>query len=120
MHFNGDLKPFAFLRYDVTSLAAGLRAGGTAAIIGVGGGRDVINYAINGLHRIVGIEVNSAIVGLAWFSGFNKLLNFGLHNDVGRSYRVIALAAMRRTSHLFAGRGSGQLDPLDRTGQFGF
>ncbi len=91
VHFQGDLKPFAYLRYDVTSLAAELRSGGTAAIIGVGGGRDVINCALNGFHRIVGIEVNSAIVGLdtrrfASFSGFSRIPNFELHNDEGRSY----------------------------------
>jgi SAM-dependent methyltransferase len=91
MRFNGDLKPFAYLRYDVTSLGAGLRAGGTAAIIGVGGGRDVINCAVNGFHRIIGIEVNSAIVDLdtkrlEWFSGFSKIPNFEMHNDEGRSY----------------------------------
>ena len=55
-------RPFTFLRYDVTSLAAQLRPGGTAAIIGVGGGRDVLNCALNGFQRIVGIEINSAIV----------------------------------------------------------
>jgi len=91
MHFDGDLKPFTFLRYDVTSLAAELRTGGTAAIIGVGGGRDVITCAVNGFHRIVGIEVNSAIVDLdtrrfGWFSGFSKIPNFEFHNDEGRSY----------------------------------
>ena len=91
MRFDGDLKPFSFFRYDVTSIGAGLRAGGAAAIIGVGGGRDVINCAVNGFHRIVGIEVNSAIVGLDTrrfkrFSGFSKIPNFELHNDEGRSY----------------------------------
>jgi hypothetical protein len=91
MRFDGNLKPFAYLRYDVTSLGAGLRAGGTAAVIGVGGGRDVINCAVNGFRRIVGIEVNSAIVDLDtrrldWFSGFSKIPNFELHNDEGRSY----------------------------------
>ena len=91
MHFDGDLQPFAFLRYDVTSLAAELRAGGTAAIIGVGGGRDVINCAVNGFRRILGIEVNSTIVDFdtrrfASFSGFSKIPHFELHNDEGRSY----------------------------------
>jgi spermidine synthase len=89
--FAGDLKPLSFLNYDVTALAAELRAGGSAAIIGVGGGRDVLTCAVNGFRRIVGIEVNSAIVGLdtrrlAWFSGFDKIPNFELHNDEGRSY----------------------------------
>ena len=91
MRSNGDLTPFTFLRCDVTSLGAGLRAGGTAAIIGVGGGRDVINCAVNGFQRIVGIEVNSAIVRLDTrrlnsFSGFSKIPNFEIHNDEGRSY----------------------------------
>ena len=91
LHFDGDLKPFSFLRYDVTSLAPQLRPGGSAAIIGVGGGRDVLNCAVNGFQRIVGIEINSAIVDLdtrrfASFSGFGKIPNFEFHNDEGRSY----------------------------------
>ncbi len=91
VHFQGDLTPFSYLRYDVTSLGAQLRTGGTAAIIGGGGGRDVMNCALNGFHRIVGIEINSAIVDLdtrrfASFSGFNQIPGLELHNDEGRSY----------------------------------
>jgi hypothetical protein len=89
--FNGDVKALDFLRYDVTSVGAQLRSGGTAAIIGVGGGRDVLNCAAQGFTRIVGIEVNSVIVGLTskrfeWFSGFTKIPGFELHSDEGRSY----------------------------------
>ena len=89
--FDGDLKKLDFLRYDVTSLAAQLRHGGTAAIIGVGGGRDVLNCAVQGFRRIVGIEVNSAIVQLVSekfkaFDGVDKIRGFELHNDEGRSY----------------------------------
>jgi hypothetical protein len=91
VHFRGDLKPFDLLLYDVTSLGAQMRAGGAAAIIGVGGGRDVIICAINGFRRIVGVEVNSAIVSVstgrfAWFSGFDLIPGFELHSDEGRSY----------------------------------
>ena len=89
--FRGDLTPLQFLRYDVTSLGAQLRAGGTAAIIGVGGGRDVLACAVNGFGRIVGIEVNSAMVDITsrrfdHFSGFSKIPGFELRNDEGRSY----------------------------------
>ncbi|HUB52164.1 MAG TPA: hypothetical protein VL986_08460, partial [Terracidiphilus sp.] len=89
--FNGDLSALPFLRYDVTSIAAPLRRGGSAAIIGVGGGRDVLNCAVNGFHRIVGIEVNSAIADITSrqldsFSGFSKIPGFELHQDEGRSY----------------------------------
>src|ERR1039457_5097382 len=91
-HFQGDLSALPFLRYDVTSVAAQLRHGaGSAAIIGVGGGRDVLNCASNGIHRIVGIEVNSTIADMTSrqfdsYSGFSKIPGFELHNDEGRSY----------------------------------
>ena len=89
--FQGNLKDVDFLRYEVNSMGARLRAGGSAAVIGVGGGRDVMSCALFGFHRIVGIEINSSIVDvisrrLAWYSGFDKIPNFELHNDEGRSY----------------------------------
>ena len=89
--FQGDLKDVDFLRYEVNSMGARLRAGGSAAVIGVGGGRDVLSCALFGFHRIVGIEINSSIVDvtarrLRWYSGFDKIPNFELHQDEGRSY----------------------------------
>ncbi|MFZ1918238.1 MAG: hypothetical protein WAU58_11740 [Terriglobales bacterium] len=89
--FQGDLGALKYFRYDVTATAPQLRPGGSAAVIGVGGGRDVLNCAANHFHRIVGIEVNSAMVRLTshqldWFSGFSKVPGFQLVNDEGRSY----------------------------------
>jgi SAM-dependent methyltransferase len=91
MRFRGNVREFDFLRYDVTSLATQLRAGGSAAIIGIGGGRDAITALVNGFHRVVGIDVNSAIVDIttrrfAWFSGFNKMPGVEIHCDEARSY----------------------------------
>jgi hypothetical protein len=91
IRFDGDLSSLSFLRYDVTALGAELRHGGTAAVIGVGGGRDVLNCAANGFTRVVGIEVNSKIADLTshqldWYSGFSKIPGFELHNDEGRSF----------------------------------
>ncbi len=90
-HFQGDLKDVDFLRYEVNSMGARLRAGGSAAVIGVGGGRDVMSAALFGFHRIVGIEINKSIVDVTarrmqYYSGFDKIPNFELHNDEGRSY----------------------------------
>lgn len=89
--YESDYKKYDYLRYDVTSIAAQLRAGGSAAVIGVGGGRDVLNCALNGFRRIVGIEVNSAVVDLttrrfADFSGLNRIPGLEIHVDEGRSY----------------------------------
>ena len=61
--FHGDLKDVDFLRYEVNSMGARLRAGGSAAVIGVGGGRDVLSAALFGFHRIVGIEINKQHCG---------------------------------------------------------
>jgi hypothetical protein len=89
--YDGDLSKLEFLKYDVTSLAAQLRQGGSAAIIGVGGGRDVMNCVLNGYQRIQGIEVNSSMKDLTtrrldWFSGFSKIKGLEVHLDEGRSF----------------------------------
>ena len=87
----GGPSQFAFLNYDVTSFAYLLRKGGSAAIIGCGGGRDALAAWVNGFKRIEGIEVNGAIVDLdlrrlGWWSGLNEVPGFVLHNDEGRSF----------------------------------
>ncbi len=89
--FHGDLKDVDFLRYQVNTLGAQLRSGGSAAIIGVGGGRDLMSAALFGFHRIVGIEINHNILNVTtqrmnWYSDFSKIPNLELHNDEGRSY----------------------------------
>jgi spermidine synthase len=61
--YSGDPAELEFLSYDVTSVGAQLRAGsGDAAIIGVGGGRDVLTAHAAGIQRIVGLEVNGAML----------------------------------------------------------
>jgi SAM-dependent methyltransferase len=92
MPWKGRREDFAFLRYDVTSVGMMLRRGGaSAAVVGVGGGRDVLAAVTNGFERIVGIEVNDAIVDIASrrldaFSGFSKIPGLELHVDEGRSW----------------------------------
>lgn len=87
-----DPAKLEFLRYDVTSLPAEMRAGGEALIIGVGGGRDVLNAAVvNRYRRVVGIEVNGGILRLALgplgeFSGLGRIPGVRLHHDEGRSF----------------------------------
>ncbi len=89
--FHGDPGQASFVLYDVTSLAVQMRPGGSAAIIGMGGGRDVLAAAAMHFHRIVGIEVNEAIAELAmnrfgWYSGLNSLPQLEVHREEGRSY----------------------------------
>jgi len=89
--FDGNLSAVSFLNFDVTSLADQLRPHGSAAIIGMGGGRDVLAAATQQFRRIVAIEVNPSIVDLvtrqyAPYSGLDSLPQLEVHNDEGRTY----------------------------------
>lgn len=89
--FDGNLKDVSFLLYDVTSLAAQLRPGGSAAIIGMGGGRDVLTAAAMNFRRIVGIEVNRVIADMvtrrfAAYGGLPGLPQLEIQRDEGRTY----------------------------------
>ena len=61
-HFDGNLESLRFLRYDVTNLAYAIPDLKTGAVIGVGGGRDVLSQRLFGLSEVTGIEINPIIV----------------------------------------------------------
>jgi len=87
----GGPSQFEFLNYDVTSFAYLLRGGGSAAIIGIGGGRDGLAAWLNGFTRIVGVEINGAIVdldlrGLNRWSGLASVPGLVIYRDDGRSF----------------------------------
>lgn len=82
-----------YLDWDITSFVHHIRPSGPAAIIGVGGGRDVIVSARFGHSPIVGIELNSRIVDLhtntmAEFSGLAEIPGVELVAAEARSYMV--------------------------------
>jgi hypothetical protein len=62
--FDGDLSQVDFLRYDVTNLAYVIRNHGQAAIIGVGGGRDVLSAYLFGFRDVTGVELNPIFIEL--------------------------------------------------------
>jgi hypothetical protein len=59
--FNGDLKTVAFLNDDVINMGYHIRPVESVAVIGVGGGRDVMSGLYFGAKKIIGIELNPAI-----------------------------------------------------------
>lgn len=80
-----------YLAWDVTSFAHLLRPNGPAAVIGVGGGRDVLEAVRVGHDKVVGVELNDLIVHLhegpmREFSGIADLPGVTLVNDEARSY----------------------------------
>ncbi len=101
----GDPSMHRYLAWDVTSFAHLLRPSGPAAVIGVGGGRDVLEAVRVGHETVVGVELNDLIVHLhegpmREFSGIADLPGVTLVNDEARSflardqrrYRVITMS----------------------------
>ena len=60
--FDGNLESLGFLRYDVTNLAYAIPNLKTGAVIGVGGGRDVLSQRLFGVSDVTGIEINPIII----------------------------------------------------------
>lgn len=80
-----------YLDWDLTALVHVLRPRGAAAVIGVGGGHDVLAAARAEHDAVVGIELNRSIIELheremADFSGIVALPGVTLVHDEARSY----------------------------------
>jgi hypothetical protein len=91
--YDGTQKSIECLQYDVVSLAYRLPGIHKSAVIGVGGGRDVMTAHYFGVPDITGVELNPIFVnldttvpGYSRFSGMNTLPNLKLHVDDARSW----------------------------------
>ena len=91
--FSGDVREVEFLRYDITNLAYHLSGLDNAAIIGVGGGRDILSARIFGVSEITGVEINPIMVrlltkepGYVEFAGLADLEGITYHVDEARSW----------------------------------
>ncbi|HLF56700.1 MAG TPA: hypothetical protein VI942_07640 [Thermoanaerobaculia bacterium] len=62
--FSGDPETLQWVRKDVTSLAYHLRGTGRVAIIGLGGGRDVLTALGFGARHVTAIEINRIFLDL--------------------------------------------------------
>ncbi len=92
-HWEGDPARVGFLKQDITNLAHYLPGHRRAAVIGVGGGRDILSAHIFGVPEITGIELNPTLTrlltdapGFSDFAGLNRLPGLTLHNDEARSW----------------------------------
>ena len=92
MFEHGDeLDKHQHIDWDITSFAHEMRPDGPAAVIGVGGGRDLLVAAHYGHEPIVGVELNDEIVALheeimADFSRVTKIPGVELVSDEARSH----------------------------------
>ncbi|CAN5396837.1 hypothetical protein BH11PSE4_BH11PSE4_07500 [soil metagenome] len=90
--FSGDLSKLSYLQDDVINAAYLLQKPGDVAVVGVGGGRDILSGLYFGAKTIRGIEINPAIFEVltdrfADFSGhLDRIPGVKLVNAEARSY----------------------------------
>ncbi len=92
-HYDGTRNSIAFLQYDMVNLAYRLPGIHKTAVIGVGGGRDILSAHLFGVSDITGVEVNPIFVDLLTrqpfyrsFSNITAVPNLKLHVDDARSW----------------------------------
>ena len=86
-----ELEGARWADWDTTAFVHRIRPEGPAAVIGVGGGRDVIAAARSGHDPVVGVELNGLIAGLhsgpmKEFSGLLQIPALELHVDEARGF----------------------------------
>ena len=89
--FGGDPREVDFLRFDATALAYFIRHQGRSAVIGIGGGRDLLTASIFGFRDITGVDYNPIFVRLFAddyrdFSGAERIPGLRLAVDDARSW----------------------------------
>jgi hypothetical protein len=90
--FDGRRDALDHLKYDITNLPHYLRRGARVAVIGAGGGRDVLAALAFAQDSVVAIEVNGDIIDVVNrrfgdFTGhLDRLPGVRFVNDEGRSY----------------------------------
>lgn len=90
---DGNLEDAGFLKYDVTNLAYHLPDQEKAAVIGVGGGRDILSARVFGIPDITGVEINPILhrlltsePGFSEFGGLNEMPGIDIEVDEARSW----------------------------------
>jgi hypothetical protein len=90
--FEGNADPLEHLKYDVTAMAHYLRKETSVLVIGVGGGKDILTSLVFGQKKVVGVEINPAILRVItrtfgdYAGHLEKKPEVTLVNDEARSY----------------------------------
>jgi len=96
-HYYGTDRSIDYLRYDLVNLAYYLPGITKSAVIGVGGGRDLMSAHLFGVQDITGVELNPIFIDLLTRNGFyaslsnlNDIPHLRLHVDDARSWFAAA------------------------------
>jgi hypothetical protein len=92
-HYDGTRESIAFLQDDLVSLAYRLPGLRKSAVVGVGGGRDLMTAYYFGVPDITGVELNPIFINLLTrdpfykdFANVTAIPNLKLHVDDARSW----------------------------------
>jgi predicted membrane-bound spermidine synthase len=92
-NYDGTTQSIDFLRYDLVNLAYNLPGIRKSAVIGVGGGRDILSARLFGVTDITGVELNPIFIDLhkrdprlSSFSNLSSLSGLRLVVDDARSW----------------------------------
>jgi len=92
-HYDGTPNSISFLQYDLTGLAYRLPGIHKSAVVGVGGGRDLMTARFFEVPDITGVELNPIFINLLTkdpfyknFSNMTAVPNLKLHVDDARSW----------------------------------
>jgi hypothetical protein len=92
-HFDGTRTSIDFLRYDLVNLAYYLPGIMKSAVVGVGGGRDLLSAHLFGVQDITGVELNRIFIDLhtrhpfyARYSNLTTVPGVRLHVDDARTW----------------------------------
>lgn len=90
---HGDVARAGFLKDDVTNIGHFLPGHERAAVVGVGGGRDMLSARVFGVPDITGVEINPILArlltsasGFSDFSGIGQLPGMHVNVDEARSW----------------------------------
>jgi predicted membrane-bound spermidine synthase len=91
--YHGEPESVRFLSYDVANLVYALSAGSRTAVVGVGGGRDLLSAWTFGSRDVTGVEFNPIFVHLLQdpgmlsdFAGIARLPGVRIVHDEARSW----------------------------------
>jgi hypothetical protein len=119
-HYDGTRASIDFLKYDLVNLAYHLPGLEKSAVIGVGGGRDLLSAHLFGVKDITGVELNGILIDLhtrhpffAPYSNLTSVPGVKLHVDDARSW----FAATRESFDLVQ---MSMIDTWAATGAGGF
>lgn len=91
-HFDGDTSKLGYLKWDMVNMVHHLRPGSDVAVVGMGGGRDILSALAFDQKSVLAVEINENIIravndAFGDFTGhLDKVSNVTIANDEARSY----------------------------------